>query len=242
MWLFDNPENYAQMSKKISQSVCFASLFVIYILSCVNEDFRIFVESISFGTKYEFGGIKLNLAMFYIPFLLGIVEHSLKLHNKAQALFKIRKLYDQKIIAKRIVQELGITGIKLDDKKTKKILSIAFYKYASSTNPQIDRHSINQALNGWCWFWIIFDVLLLHILLSVLYLVKYYSWKNLIVVGSVLIILIILMAFILLENKKISHQEIKEILSDKARKNTIRKELEDALYPRRVYCRIGTSR
>lgn len=70
MWIFSTPKTYSEMVEKISKSVFALSLFGFYVLSCANEDFRLFLESISFGAKYEVFGIKLNLALFYIRYVL----------------------------------------------------------------------------------------------------------------------------------------------------------------------------
>ena len=67
MWISSTPKTYSEMVEKISKSVFALSLFGFYVLSCANEDFRLFLESISFGAKYEVFGIKLNRALFYIP-------------------------------------------------------------------------------------------------------------------------------------------------------------------------------
>ena len=70
-----------------------AGLFGFYVLSCANEDFRLFLESISFGAKYEVFGIKLNLALFYIPLCVGMAEHIFKIHDKLASLLRIRFNY-----------------------------------------------------------------------------------------------------------------------------------------------------
>ena len=79
MWIFSTPKTYSEMVEKISKSVFALSLFGFYVLSCANEDFRLFLESISFGAKYEVFGIKLNLALFYIPLCVGMAEHIFKI-------------------------------------------------------------------------------------------------------------------------------------------------------------------
>src|SRR5690554_1008223 len=127
----------------------------------------ILMKHISINVEYEFIGIKLNLALLYLPLFIGIVEHIFKI-----TLLGIRSRYDKKVIAAKI---LNICNIKRDietinSHEVKMILSKAFYKYASSTNPVIDQHYVNLAINEWCWYWIVLDTLVLFFVIGILFL------------------------------------------------------------------------
>ena len=231
MWIFDSPKNYSEMVGKIAKSTFVISLFLLYLFTCVNNEFNTFMKQISFNVEYEFIGIKLNLALLYFPLFIGIAEHIFKIHDKISTLLGIRNRYDKKVIAARI---LDICTIKrnietLNSSEVKMILSKAFYKYASSTNPVIDQHYVNLAINEWCWYWIALDTLVLFLVIGVLFLVIKWSWLNLLVVLAILAFLLLMMKLIQLQVKAYTTEEIKAIFSDKEREDEIKKELKDAL-------------
>lgn len=231
MWIFDSPKNYSEMVEKIAKSTFVISLFLLYLLTCINNEFNTFMQQISFNVEYEFIGIKLNLALLYFPLLIGITEHIFKIHDKISTLLGIRSRYDKKVIAAKIID---ICKIKRDiealsPSEVKKILSKAFYKYVSSTNPVIDEHYINLAINEWCWFWIALDTLILFFVIGVLFLIIKWSVLNLIVVLGILLFLMLIMKLIQLQAKVYTIDEIEIIFLDKERTEEIKKELKDAL-------------
>ena len=82
---------------------------------------------------------------------------------------RIRFNYDKKVIVNGFLERAKIErDLKsLDQKATNAIMSQVFYKYASSTNPVIDSHSIILTLNEWCWYWILLDSTLILLLVGI---------------------------------------------------------------------------
>ena len=229
MWIFDTPKTYSEMVEKISKSVFILSLFVLYILSCANNDFCMFLESISFGASYEAFGIKLNLALFYLPLLIGIGEHIFKIHDLISSLFGIRDHYDREIIVKEFLKRTNSKrNLKeLSKKKIASIMSKTFYKYVSSTNPIIDSHSIILTLNEWCWFWIVLDSMLIMFLVGIVFLFVKWSWANALLFLGLLVCLLILLLLIMRRTIKYTKQEIAAIWNDEKRKEEISNALQD---------------
>ena len=223
MWIFSTPKTYSEMVEKISKSVFALSLFGFYVLSCANEDFRLFLESISFGAKYEVFGIKLNLALFYIPLCVGMAEHIFKIHDKLASLLRIRFNYDKKVIVNGFLERAKIErDLKsLDQKATNAIMSQVFYKYASSTNPVIDSHSIILTLNEWCWYWILLDSTLILLLVGIAFLVIKWSWTNLVLLLVALIVLSVIRWLIKRQTIKYTRLEIAEIWRSEERQKEI---------------------
>ena len=231
MWIFDSPKNYSEMVEKIAKSTFVISLFLLYFLTCMNSEFNSFMTQISFNVEYEFIGIKLNLALLYLPLLIGIAEHIFKIHDKISTLFGIRNRYDKYVIAAKIliICKIKRNIKKLDSHEVKEILSKAFYKYASSTNPVIDQHYINLAINEWCWYWIVLDTTVLFLIIGILFLVIKWSWFNLLVILAIFAFLLLTMKLIKLQAEVYTKEEIRVIFSDKEREDEIKKELKDAL-------------
>lgn len=231
MWIFDSPKNYSEMVEKIAKSTFVISLFLLYFLTCVNDEFNTFMKQISFNVEYEFIGIKLNLALLYFPLVISISEHIFKIHDKLSTILGIRSRYDKNIIAAKILDICKIKRNieKLNSSEVQMILSKAFYKYASSTNPVIDQHYVNLAINEWCWYWIALDTSVLFLVIGILFLIIKWSLLNLLVVSAILAFLLLTMKLIQLQAKVYTIDEIEAICSDKGRKDEIKKELTDAL-------------
>lgn len=231
MWIFNSPKNYMEMIEKISKSTFVVLLFLLYALTCINEEFLSFLKKISFGAEYKFIGITLNLALFYLPLLMGIFEHMFKIHDKISDLFGIRKRYDKNCIVLEILKYIEVDNNinSLSDKQIKNIMSIVFYRYASSTNPIIDTHYIYLALNEWCWYWIVLDTTDLILFIGGIFLFFNLNWINFWFILSVLTLLFILMHLLKLQVKQYSKSEVYLIFQDKKRKENIKKEIGDAL-------------
>lgn len=231
MWIFNSPKNYSEMVEKIAKSAFVISLFLLYFLTCVNNEFNLFMKQISFNVEYEFVGIKLNLALLYLPLLIGISEHIFKIHDKISTLIGIRNRYDKNVIAAIILKNCKIekNANTLDQSEVKTVLSKAFYKYVSSTNPVIDQHYIYLTLNEWCWYWITLDTLALFTATGILFLLLKWSWLNLLVIVTICSLLLIIMKLIKVQAEEYTKEEIRVIFSDKKRVDEIKEELSHAL-------------
>lgn len=231
MWFFETPENYNKMIEKISKSVFAISLLMLYFISCINDEFKMFFEKISFGAIYKIGDLELNLALFYLPIVMGVLEHLFKVHDKVASLLRIRENYDKYIIMSEICKRLKLE-VKLDNyskNDVKRIMSQVFYKYVSSTNPEIDSHYVTMTLNEWCWFWIMLDTKILLFIVGIVFLVFNWSWLNLLLVVVCYILLATFLVLILFQTISYTKKEIDVILSDTKRMNEIKKVFEDAL-------------
>lgn len=166
-----------------------------------------------------------------MPLLIGVIEHIFKLHDKISSVLKIRKRYDRKIIMFSFLKQLELEKEleKLNDVNVSVLMSSCFYEYASSTDPKIDRHNIELALNEWCWFWIILDTEVLLLLTGCLFLIIQFSWFNFLCVFIFAILLLTLSWLIKKQCIIYTQAEIKDILRDKERKKVIKETIRDAL-------------
>ena len=56
----------------------------------------------------------MNLALFYLPIIMGVLEHVFKIHDKVSCLFRIRHLYDKYCVVGTLAKK---TGVSIDIKK-----------------------------------------------------------------------------------------------------------------------------
>lgn len=144
MWIFSSPKNYTEMVEKISKSTFILSVFLLYIFYCINEQFADALNKLSFGIQYNFVGVQFCLAGFYLPLLIGLIGHIFKFHDKISELLKIRYKYDTHIVIDTMAKkcEICLNVNNINKANCKKIMGKIFYKYASSTKPEIDEHVI----------------------------------------------------------------------------------------------------
>ena len=108
-------------------------------------------------------------------------------------------------------------------------MSCCFYKYASSTKPEIDEHSIHLALNEWCWYWIALDTEILLLITGIVFFFSNISYENFSFVFFTTAIMFVLMRLIYKQCVVYTKAEVREILKDSGRKEKIRKAIQDAL-------------
>ena len=231
MWLFESIDNYGKMIEKISKTAFMFSLLLLYCISCVNNEFKDFMETISFGATYEIFGVELNLALFYLPIIMGVLEHVFKIHDKVSDLLKIRKTYDKYVIINGLIKKTNsnVSIKKCKGKLISKLMSKTFYQFASSTDPKIDSHYVTMALNEWCWFWIVLDTGLLLLVLGIVFLALNWSWINFMFVVIGVVVILVFLFLILLQTIQYTKKEISAILDDSKRFESVKKDIEDAL-------------
>ncbi len=232
MLLFENPKSYAEMTKKISYTVFLFTMFGLFFVSQISSDFSDFMKDISFKMSAEVYGMKLYISLLYIPIVIAILENVFSFHDKLSDLLGIRYRYDKNIVIRHYLQVLNMDKYidKIDTKNREIIMNEVFYKYASSTSPQIDPHFIYLALGSWSWYWILLDTFSVTLFVGMFLLLKYYSLSALIII---IIVLFSLYAFMFIKRNtdciKYSTAEVDAILSYRPWKRKVTEYLRDAL-------------
>lgn len=232
MWLFNSPKNYSEMLKRIATFMFFISLFIIIVLSHSINNVSTFMKSISFDIVIEYDSLKLYISYFYFPLFFAICENIFKLHDRVSDIFNIRYRFDKYIIIYEMLSRLNLKHLynNVYFYNRDAIMINIFYKYASSTNPQIDRHYIDMALGAWCWYWILLDSIICITFTGLFWLISKFSWNTLIIL---IIIIVVHFIFMLLLKKfqcrKYALQEVKAILELKNKRYEIRRYLINAL-------------
>lgn len=232
MWLFSSPKDYSEMLKKIATTMFFVSLLVIVVLSHTFVDISLYMESISFGFIYKFGGFELYISYFYLPTLFALAENIFKLHDRISDLFHIRFRFDKNVIIAKFLLELQMQDKlnKVNKKNRNQIMYNIFYLYASSTSPKIDRHFIDMALGVWSWYWIILDTVVCFFISSVIWLTYSFSWKPcLVLIGIIIVCLLAMFVIKKFQCSKYALLEIDAILKIKNSRNDIKRYLKSAL-------------
>lgn len=125
----------------------------------------------------EILGLK-NIPASYVVVagLFALVMRITAAHNRISTIFGIRERFDLFEILLPLAAGAGvlINLTKREELRQKRheIMAKVFYKYVSSTKPEIDQHFIWTALDRWSWFWILIEatalcLIALAVLLSI---------------------------------------------------------------------------
>lgn len=249
MWLFKSPKNYTEMCQKIASSVFYITLTEVFILTQASSDFANVMVALSFGVQFKINEIKLNIALIYLPIIFSVLENIFKLHDLFGKTFNLRNKYSGSVIFYQYVKALCPNNQKsykecqkiyLKNKPLQDAIGNHFYTYASSTNPKIDAHYVQMALDSWCWVWILLDNIVISLLfLAIIVFASFFITisKSLIFGLLIYIFILIVIKFLLIKTycKKYSIKEVKQCVKyDKDNNsgnmnNTLQKEIENAL-------------
>jgi hypothetical protein len=153
--------------------------------------------------------------------LIALAALISKLHDKVSDLFGIRELNEI------LIPLAGGTGIPVDLAKRERfiksrdqIMGRVFYRYASSTKPDIDAHLVWTALDKWSWFWISIEATTIGtIALAVLILL--HAFTSAAWVGAFVFLGTLSATQINRACASAAHHEVNEILSDGQRRSDI---------------------
>lgn len=156
---FSQPKNYSEMLVKILWFTFFISFvftaFVAYQWPALWKLLHPGWLTFKIGVL---GLTNIPAAYAIVAGLVSLVARISKLHDRVSDLFGIRARFDLHEILTPLAGGAGLpVGLEQREKLARsrdKAMGDVFYRYASSTDPAIDRHLIWTALDRWSWFWI----------------------------------------------------------------------------------------
>ncbi|HEX4002897.1 MAG TPA: hypothetical protein VHX36_09615 [Candidatus Acidoferrales bacterium] len=163
---FASPNNYPEMLNKISVWTFADSLVLTVIIGLVCPAAARILGR--YPIRIEIYG-SLTVPILYIvpPVIVAVISRIVRLHDKVSDLFAIRQNFD---VFHILLPLAGAVGCALDlDKlevlknKRRELMNKTFYRYASSTEPKIQKHLIVSALDKWSWYWILVEFLIIGI-------------------------------------------------------------------------------
>jgi hypothetical protein len=220
-------KNYPEMLRKLSTAafvVCVACL--TYLRSSVVSIDKMlnYLDAVIPANAPFFSSMKIPLGTALIAFVIAVFTEAVKLHDKISDALEIRKTFDVWWILKPMAK---LSGAKLTkarasklEPERKRLMGEVFYKYASSTKPKIDRHTITQALTAWSWYWLCLEAIVIIILTAVIALLAK-QFIGAAVLVAVAITLSLLMCWFWSDCKKYADSQVRQILNDKTRKTAI---------------------
>ena len=218
--------NYPEMLRKLSAAMLFV---MIGCLSVLRAQIPVFDDAFKhldfiFPAVPVLGPITIPFASFLTAFVIACITESIKLHDKLSDLFKFRHEFDIRWILIPIALLAGATLSVTQMEKLRyarqPLMGQTFYKYASSTKPEIDPHTITQALTSWSWYWICVEATAVLIPTgAILAYVGKYSWST--AIALVVLVLLTLLRVFHFDCAKYANSQIEQILSDSDRRSAV---------------------
>jgi hypothetical protein len=167
---FSTPQNYAEVLTKLASFAGWETYFITLLLRS-NPRFDDFFTGIeSWGPIGKALDIiphykAVNISGVVIAIIVAVLTHMFQFHDRISDVLGIRRRFDRRSILIPLAKRVG--SVVTEDKEAKiaqrrdELMHSVFYKYASSraSNPLVDKHDIEHALNAWCSFWIFVEAI-----------------------------------------------------------------------------------
>jgi hypothetical protein len=173
-------------------------------------------------------GLKeMKILGYIVPGLVvSVLARMVKLHDRISDVLRIREQFDLYEIILPLARGAGVSVGKLTMDQLRrhrgKLMSQVFYRYASSTDPKIDKHAIYQALDWWSWYWVFVEML--AVLLPTGTLLLFFgssSWPGLLLLVACAAVILIILPFFRVRCSQHADYEVDLILTDQTRKQEI---------------------
>lgn len=122
-----------------------------------------------------FGLTPIDAVPIIVAYIFALILQSFKLHDLLSDIFKIRKNFDIEhiLIPTALLVSATVDRLRLSRIRASRelLMADAFYKYASSTdpNPPVGKHEIVQSLSNWSWHWMALESQFLHIFVAIIF-------------------------------------------------------------------------
>ena len=186
------------------------------------------LDSLDFELSVADAKVAIKILGYLIPgVVIALCARAVRLHDRLSDLLRIRESFDvEEIIVPMArgagfpVGTLSVEGLK---EARSKLMGPIFYRYASSTDPKIDKHLIYEALDWWSWYWALVEsIAILGTTALILAILGGYSETAMLAIGCV--VMLVVLPFFRRHCARYAAREVDEILADDARKGAVLKE------------------
>ena len=211
--------DYQTMRDRIGTCTFFSSLMAVWILRTTVPPIDVLLAQLSFPVDIPYIGKGTFLGYLIPASAAAWVAYSIKLHDQISNVTCIRYWFDTRHIIRPIVTRLGFSNDVSQRlfRNRHRAMSALFYKYASSKSPSIDRHSIEQALDTWSWFWVVLESVLIVGLASLLSMAYSPNVRAQTASAASLLSALVFLPFFWNQAKKYASAQIDLIIRDKSR-------------------------
>lgn len=218
--------NYPEMLRKLSTVMLFVMIGCIYVIRAQIPAVDAALKHLDVVTPAVpvMGSVTVPFATFLAAFVVASITESIKLHDKISDLFRIRHEFDVHWILLPMAlmsgAALSFSQIEKLHYARQRLMGQVFYKYASSTKPEIDPHTITQALTSWSWYWTCVEATAALLpSAAVLAFFGKYAWAT--TVGCIVLVLLALTRIFHFDCAKYAESQAEQILSNNSRRTAV---------------------
>lgn len=221
---FETVKNYSEMLNKIAVFNFFSGLLFFFLMGKLEPKINSFLST--YDWNIELIGKNFSIINIVIPFTVTIFSRIIKLHDRISDIFKIRAVYDVNFILMRMANLIAYQTPNLKNKlrmNRNLLMRKCFYKYASTQESKcdIDYHNVMMAMDQFCWYWIIIEIIFVAILALIVSIL--FKSELLVIILLITVVVLVLMSFFVLSLcKKYTSVEVEQILEDSNRVNEIK--------------------
>lgn len=169
---------------------------------------------------------EVNLLGYLLPgAIVAFAARTIRLHDRISDTLGIRQRFDVHEIILPLAEQSGfpIGELSMDRLRAerRRLMGRIFYRYASSTDPKINKHLIYQALDWWSWYWVIVESVAVFIPAGIALLFSDPMWHGWAILGSCILAIVAALPFFRSHCVRYALDEVHEILSDDARKTEV---------------------
>lgn len=169
---------------------------------------------------------------YLIPALvIGAAARIFRLHAKVSDWLGIRECFDLDVIIRGFAEKLDIVLDVTTEEPLRRarhqLMRKAFYPFVSSSQPQIDRQLVQQALDAWSWFWVGVEATLIFTLAGLGLIACNAREVGFQTLGGAIAAAILLLPTLHRQCKLFAMAQVRAILDDPQREATVRAALAD---------------
>ncbi len=222
---FAEPKNYNEMLTKIMLFTFGISLVFVAVVAHAWPALWNLLHPTWLTFNVDVLGLKdVPTAYVIVAFLIALAARISKLHDRVSDVFGIRERFDLHEILTPLAGGVRIPlDFTLRDRliqRRDEIMGDVFYRYASSTNPAIDKHLIWTALDKWSWFWVCIEGTTVGAFAFILLLVVH-AFRSASFVGAVIFVTTLAATQVNRACASAARSEVREILKDAQRRTDI---------------------
>lgn len=219
--------DYQSMLNRIFWFACAAALGAVWLLRRHLPTLDAALAQVDFELQTGAGKLLPVPGGYFLPAVaVGMLSRVFRIHSHFGHWLGIRERFDIDVILAELARRVGVNVDHVAEDQWQEhrhdLMRQAFYRYASTSEPQIDDHLIHQALDLWSWFWIGLETAFLYVLTAFALIAVGARGIGMLTAGATLALAATGLPAIRSQCKRYAIAQVKAILADPARAAQVR--------------------
>jgi len=235
--------DYQSMLNRIAWFTTAAALGAVWLLRAHIRELDIQLSKIDFAL--QFGGDKVLPVPggYLLPALaIGLLTRVYRLHARISDWLGIREHFDVEVIMAQFASQLSLDLSLVPEERLieqrSRFMRTSFYAFVGGNQPTIESQLVHRALDAWSWFWIGTEATLVFVVAGLGIIAASEYQIGLQTVVAALAAAAIGLPLMRGQCRLYAAAQVRAILADAARANTVRRAFDDLL-ERRTNIRLA---